>query len=53
MFSIDPESYTKPFGGKTVLLGGDFRQTLPIFPQGTIQDSVSAAINRSYLWNFC
>lgn len=53
MFCTDQNSYTKPFGGKTVLLGGDFRQTLPIIPQGSRQDSVSAAINRSYLWNYC
>lgn len=53
MFCTDPDSYTKPFGGKTVILGDDFRQTLPIIPQGSRQDSVSAAINRSYLWNYC
>uniref|UniRef100_A0A0D2ZUB6 ATP-dependent DNA helicase n=1 Tax=Brassica oleracea var. oleracea TaxID=109376 RepID=A0A0D2ZUB6_BRAOL len=53
MFRTDSDSYTKPFGGKTVLLGGDFRQTLPIIPHGSRQDSVSASINRSYLWNFC
>ena len=25
----------KPFGGKTILLGGDFRQILPVIPHGT------------------
>ncbi|CAN1187179.1 ATP-dependent DNA helicase PIF1, partial [Linum perenne] len=25
----------KPFGGKSVLLGGDFRQTLPVIPEGS------------------
>ncbi|XP_024007954.1 uncharacterized protein LOC112083963 [Eutrema salsugineum] len=43
----------KTFGGKTVLLGGDFRQILPVIPQGTRQETVSAAINRSYLWGSC
>lgn len=53
MFSSDPNSNMKPFGGKTVLLGGDFCQTLPITSQGSRQDCVSASINRSYLWNYC
>ncbi|XP_058784536.1 uncharacterized protein LOC131659346 [Vicia villosa] len=42
-----------PFGGKVVVLGGDFRQILPIIPKGTRQDVVHATINSSYLWNFC
>lgn len=49
----DPDAATKPFGGKTVLLGGDFRQILPVIPQGTRQQTVMATINRSYLWNYC
>lgn len=53
IFCTDLDSYTKPFGGKTVILGDDFRQTLPIILQGSRQDSVSAAIKRSYLWNYC
>ncbi|KAL1202766.1 hypothetical protein V5N11_031394 [Cardamine amara subsp. amara] len=47
------ELATKPFGGKTVLLGGDFRQILPIIPQGSRQDTVSASISRSYMWDTC
>ncbi|CAF1775713.1 unnamed protein product [Brassica napus] len=49
----DKTALTKPFGGKTVLLGGDFRQILPVIPQGTRQDTVNAALNRSHLWNNC
>lgn len=45
----DPTAACKPFGGKTVLLGGDFRQILPVIPQGTRQETVAAAINRSHL----
>ncbi|CAN0922382.1 hypothetical protein LINGRAHAP2_LOCUS33036 [Linum grandiflorum] len=30
----------KPFGGKTVLLGGDFRQTLPVITNGTRGDNI-------------
>ena len=40
-----------PFGGITVLLGGDFRQTLPVIPHGTRQQVVAASIKRSRLWN--
>ncbi|XP_010497251.1 PREDICTED: uncharacterized protein LOC104774316, partial [Camelina sativa] len=49
----DLMSSERPFGGKTVVLGGDFRQILPVIPQGSRQDSIMAAINRSYLWSSC
>jgi hypothetical protein len=42
-----------PFGGKVVVLGGDFRQILPVMPKSTRQDIVNASINSSYLWQFC
>ncbi|KAH0722503.1 hypothetical protein KY289_005547 [Solanum tuberosum] len=42
-----------PFGGKTVVLGGDFRQILPVIPKGTRQDIVNATANSSYLWPQC
>lgn len=37
-------------GGMTVLLGGDFRQTLPVVPKGTRADEIKACIKRSFLW---
>ncbi|CAN1310154.1 ATP-dependent DNA helicase PIF1 [Linum perenne] len=40
-----------PFGGITVVFGGDFRQTLPIIPKATITEIVNYAIKRSYLWD--
>ncbi|XP_010497271.1 PREDICTED: ATP-dependent DNA helicase PIF4-like, partial [Camelina sativa] len=43
----------KPFGGKTVLLGGDFRQILPVIRHGTRADTVLASISHSYVWNSC
>ncbi|XP_042027246.1 uncharacterized protein LOC121774434 [Salvia splendens] len=43
----------KPFGGKTVIFGGDFRQILPVVPKGSRQDVVNATINSSYLWKSC
>ncbi|KAF8081784.1 hypothetical protein N665_0867s0006, partial [Sinapis alba] len=35
----NPEAKLQTFGGKTVLLGGDFRQILPIIPQGNRTDT--------------
>ncbi|XP_072058284.1 uncharacterized protein [Arachis hypogaea] len=48
-------TYSKdlPFGGKVVVLGGDFRQILPIIPRGSRQDIVHSTVNSSYLWKFC
>lgn len=37
-------------GGVTVLLAGDFRQTLPVVPRGTRADEVKACVKASYLW---
>ncbi|CAN1820802.1 ATP-dependent DNA helicase pif1 [Linum perenne] len=45
-------NYT-PFGGKTVLLGGDFRQTLPVVPNGSREANVNASLPHSYLWKYC
>jgi len=42
-----------PFGGKVVVLGGDFRQILPVIPKGTRQDIVNASLNSSRLWRYC
>ncbi|WOG82315.1 hypothetical protein DCAR_0101478 [Daucus carota subsp. sativus] len=41
------------FGGKMVLLGGDFRQIFPILPKKGREDIVMTSINKSYLWNEC
>ncbi|CAN1794941.1 ATP-dependent DNA helicase PIF1 [Linum perenne] len=48
-----PMVHRLPFGGKTVLLGGDFRQTLPVVKNGSREDNVGASLTRSYLWNYC
>ncbi|XP_026454030.1 uncharacterized protein LOC113355393 [Papaver somniferum] len=39
------------FGGITVVMGGDFRQTLPVIPNGGRADVVGACVRRSVLWN--
>lgn len=43
----------KPFGGVVVVLGGDFRQILPVVPKGNRHDIVHASICSSYLWSYC
>nr|XP_027098951.1 uncharacterized protein LOC113718236 [Coffea arabica] len=50
----DPDSAHKVFGGKTMLLGGDFRQILPVVPKGGRTEIVASSINRSsLLWGHC
>ncbi|CAN1164071.1 hypothetical protein LINPERPRIM_LOCUS32980 [Linum perenne] len=41
-----------PFGGITVVFGGDFRQTLPIIPKATRTQIINSSIKRSYLWQY-
>jgi len=40
-----------PFGGKTVVFGGDFRQVLPVVQKGSRAQIVDASLRRSYLWD--
>ncbi|XP_071713076.1 uncharacterized protein [Rutidosis leptorrhynchoides] len=49
----DDRNRGKLFGGMPILLGGDFRQILPVIPKGKRQEVVQACINRSDLWNHC
>ena len=39
-----------PFGGVTVVVGGDFRQTLPIVERGPTDEIIEACVVRSPLW---
>ncbi|KAG5566976.1 hypothetical protein RHGRI_002514 [Rhododendron griersonianum] len=39
------------FGGKVVVLGGDFRQVLPVIPKGTKDDCIDASLVRSSIWS--
>ena len=41
----------QPFGGKVILLSGDFRQTCPVVPHGRSADIIEASIRSSYLWS--
>ncbi|CAL5370135.1 unnamed protein product [Camellia sinensis] len=40
----------KPFGGITVVLGGDFRQILPVITKGVREQIVNASLRHSVLW---
>ncbi|XP_039855293.1 ATP-dependent DNA helicase PIF1-like [Panicum virgatum] len=41
-----------PFGGKTVVFGGDFRQVIPVVRKGSRAQIVDASLRRSYLWDW-
>jgi len=47
MGAIDPALKDMLFGGKVVVMGGDFRQILPVVPQGTRGQIVDANLKRS------
>jgi hypothetical protein len=40
----------RPFGGVTLVFGGDFQQILPVVVRGSREDVVGASIQRSLLW---
>jgi len=41
------------FGGKLVVLGGDFRQMLPVVVHGSRESIVAATVHRASFWNDC
>lgn len=53
MKSVNSSFLNKPFGGISILLGGDFRQILPVISKGSRSDIVNASISRSPLWSHC
>ncbi|XP_014780017.1 uncharacterized protein LOC106876122 [Octopus bimaculoides] len=46
----DIKDSTVPMGGITLLLLGDFRQTLPVIPKGNTAGTVRACLKSSALW---
>ncbi|XP_025665010.1 uncharacterized protein [Arachis hypogaea] len=53
MVSNSDRNKDLPFGGKVVVLGGDFRQVLPVIPKGSRAEIVMASINSSIIWKYC
>ncbi|XP_057760522.1 uncharacterized protein LOC130980894 [Arachis stenosperma] len=51
--SVSDRNKDLPFGGKVVVLGGDFRQVLPVIPKGSRAEIVMASINSSIIWKYC
>ncbi|KAL0716058.1 hypothetical protein Bca4012_065380 [Brassica carinata] len=43
----------KPFGGKVIVFGGDFRQILPVIPYGGRTETLMASLKRPYIWEHC
>ena len=44
-------NFDKPFGGMTVILGGDFQQILLVIPSGIKEQIIKAIIINFYLWS--
>jgi hypothetical protein len=44
------ECQDQPFGGKTIVFGGDFRQVLPVVRKGSRGQIIDASLRSSNLW---
>jgi len=53
MRARNEDNVDKPFGGKVVVLGGYFRQILPVVRKRSRYDIVNSSINYSDLWQYC
>ncbi|XP_074352823.1 uncharacterized protein LOC141691974 [Apium graveolens] len=50
MKAVHPNRFHMPFGGITIVLGGDLRQIIPVIPRASRGEVVAASITRSKLW---
>ena len=50
---VNADASSISFGGMTMLLGGDFRQVLPVVPKKGREDIVGSSIIKSSLWDNC
>ena len=48
--AVDPMLEDVPFGGKVVVLAGDFRQTLPVVIRGTRAQTINASVKKASFW---
>lgn len=48
----DLQDNRRLMGGVTVLLSGNYRQTLPVIPRGTRADEVKVSMKSSHLWSY-
>ena len=46
----DLRNSSRPFGGLTMIFGGDFQQILPVIVNGSRAETVNACLAKSYLW---
>ncbi|XP_074374596.1 uncharacterized protein LOC141715007 [Apium graveolens] len=53
MAAIDVERGKRPFGGITIVFGGDFRQILHVLSKAGRAEIVNASFNKSRLWKSC
>jgi len=50
---VDEDNLNKPFGGKVVILGGDFRKILPVIRKARRRDIMKSTVNSSNIWHSC
>lgn len=53
MSTVLPSRSDIPFGGITVVFGGDFRQILSVIPKASRAQVIGASLNSSKLWDHC
>ncbi|XP_074337283.1 uncharacterized protein LOC141674478 [Apium graveolens] len=51
--AVHPRNKNIPFGGITVVFGGNFRQILHVIPKASRTEIVQSSVNQSSLWNHC
>ena len=47
---LEDEKKTEPFGGKTILMGGDWKQLSTVVPQSNYIDQINASIKMDPLF---
>ncbi|XP_078434171.1 uncharacterized protein LOC144705400 [Wolffia australiana] len=53
MNTIDATLENIPFGGKVVVMRGDFRKMLPVIQKGSHSMIISSSLNQSDVWRHC